>query len=141
MNAVIFRNFTSKPFTGRWDGVEYNFAAGQEMYMEGWKANHFAKHLIDRELTRLGEMTNNQERRSELLAKAVIIPDGEVPEGEILDRNSRSQEAPPPDEEENVEEDAPASDDEENVDETDEEEEAPTPLSDQQEGEFEELND
>lgn len=39
---------------GYWDSVAYKFAAGEKMYMEEWKARHFAKHLANRELLRVG---------------------------------------------------------------------------------------
>jgi len=91
-SAVIFKNYTTEAFVGKWDGVQYPpFAPGQETYMELWKAMHFAKHLIDRELNKQGTVTNNQKLRRELEAKCVLFPGAEVKESEILDKNLKEE--------------------------------------------------
>jgi len=66
--AVLFTNYTNKDFTWTWGNVPYTFKAGQSVYMEDWKANHFAKHLIDRELQEQGRQVDDSKRK-ELLAK------------------------------------------------------------------------
>lgn len=53
MEAVKFKNFTNVDFTWKWDGVPYTFKAGQEIYLPGDQALHFAKHLVDQEMNRL----------------------------------------------------------------------------------------
>ena len=51
--------------------------------MEDWKADHFAKHLVDRELLMGGKMVNHS-TRAELLKKCilkdeeVVVSDGKV---------------------------------------------------------------
>lgn len=50
--AKLFINWTDREFVGRWNSVEYPFAPGQSMFVEGFKADHFAKHLTNRELTK-----------------------------------------------------------------------------------------
>lgn len=62
MQALRFKNFTDQDFTWKYDGVEYTFKAGDEMFLEDFKAHHFAKHLVDRELNRLNKLTNSNER-------------------------------------------------------------------------------
>ena len=59
VKAIIFKNFSDEDFTHTWDSVPYTFKAGQEMYMEDWKAAHFAKHLINRELNKLNRPSND----------------------------------------------------------------------------------
>lgn len=80
MKAIKFKNFTSEDFTWKFDGVEYSFRAGQETYMEEFKAKFFAKHLVDRELNTLGIPTNNQTEIKKLTILAlptdeVVTPD------------------------------------------------------------------
>lgn len=89
--AVIFRNYTSRDFSETWDGIGYVFKAGQDTYMELWKAIYFAKHLIDRELTKDGFMTNDQAKRRELEMKCVLFPTEEVKSEEILDKNMKEE--------------------------------------------------
>ena len=69
MQALRFKNFTNEDFTWKFDGMPYTFKAGQEMFLEDFKAYHFAKHLVDREMNRLGMETNNQTQRAELGAQ------------------------------------------------------------------------
>lgn len=76
MKAVLFKNFSDEKFVCSWDKVPYTFSAGQEMYVEDWKAEHFAKHLIDRELHKKGLIISNKVLRDELLAKA--LPQEEI---------------------------------------------------------------
>lgn len=69
MQALKFKNFTTEDFTWKFDGIPYTFKAGQEMFLEDYKAYHFAKHLVDREMNQLGIETNNQSERARLGAK------------------------------------------------------------------------
>lgn len=54
MKTALFTNFTSKEFIGYWDGKEKKFAPGQSVYMPDYLAEHFAKHLTNRELLEKG---------------------------------------------------------------------------------------
>lgn len=84
MEAKKFKNFTTESFTWNFDGISYTFGAGQETYLEDFKALFFAKHLVDREMNRLGIVTNNQAERSRL--EALCFPSAEViSAGEALD--------------------------------------------------------
>lgn len=88
MKAILFRNFSDESFTWKFDGDPYTFEAGQEMYMEDFKAQHFAKHLIDRELNKEGIPTNAQGRRSQL--EALCFPALEaITPAEAIDVNTR----------------------------------------------------
>ncbi len=66
MQAIQFKNFSDEDFTWKYDGIAYNFPAGSTMFLENFKAEHFAQHLVDRELNRAGIMTNNQVERQRL---------------------------------------------------------------------------
>lgn len=52
MKTAMFCNFTSEEFVGWWDGKSKKFAPGQQVYMPDYLAQHFAKHLTNRELLR-----------------------------------------------------------------------------------------
>jgi len=55
MQAKKFKNFSNEDFTWKYDGVPFTFKVGEEMYLEDFKADHFAKHLVDREMNRAQE--------------------------------------------------------------------------------------
>lgn len=69
---VLFHNPTKEDFTGRWDKIEEVIKAGASRHMELWRAKHYAKHLIDRELNKRNVVTNNQVER-DLLFKTIVI--------------------------------------------------------------------
>jgi hypothetical protein len=58
MKTALFTNFTDKPFTGYWNGKGKTFAPGQSVYMPDYLAQHFAKHLTNRELLRTDSLGN-----------------------------------------------------------------------------------
>ena len=62
MQAIQFTNWTTEDFTWKFDGIPYTFKAGQTIYLEDFKAKHFAKHLVDREMNKLGIVTDNPKR-------------------------------------------------------------------------------
>lgn len=55
MKTASFTNFSTEPFTGYWDGKPKTFQAGQTVIMPDYLARHFAKHLTNRELLKLGK--------------------------------------------------------------------------------------
>ena len=67
--AIKFLNITDQDFTWSFDSIPYTFKAGETIYLEDFKAKHFAKHLVDRELNRLNIPTNNMTKRAELEGK------------------------------------------------------------------------
>ena len=74
--AKKFKNFSQEDFTWKWNGDPYTFPANSEIYLEEFKANHFAKHLIDRELNRLNIRTNHITERARL--ELLFFPTTEV---------------------------------------------------------------
>ena len=76
MEAKKFVNFTSEAFTWNFNGMAYTFQPNQAMFLEDYKAEHFAKHLIDRELNAQGIPTNNMAKRAEL--EKLCLPSDEV---------------------------------------------------------------
>jgi len=65
MKTALFTNFTDQDFVGYWDGKPKRFTPGQTLYMPDYLAQHFAKHLANRELLRKDANGN------------LIYPDGE----------------------------------------------------------------
>lgn len=57
MANATFHNFSDEPFTGYWNGKPKTFKAGERVYMPGYLAEHFAKHLTNRELIKQGKET------------------------------------------------------------------------------------
>lgn len=51
-----------------WDSIPYSFPAGQSTYLQDYLAEHFATHLVDRELNKL-KLPTDAPKRAELLAK------------------------------------------------------------------------
>lgn len=76
MQAIQFLNFSTEDFTWKFDGIPYTFKAGQTMFLEDFKAHHFAQHLVDRELDKLGQSTGKSLLRDQLTAKC--FPSDEV---------------------------------------------------------------
>lgn len=66
MIAKKFKNFTDTEFSWKFDGIEHTFSAGMEIFLEDFKADHFAKHLVDREMNRLHLQTSNVAAREKL---------------------------------------------------------------------------
>ncbi|MBI3231847.1 MAG: hypothetical protein HYZ51_02075 [Candidatus Doudnabacteria bacterium] len=100
MKTVLFVNFSQEDFVGKWDKVTYPFAPGKSQYMEEWKAYHFAKHLVNRELLKKGYENDTSPKRPEdsprfmeLFKKAVLdqglpeMPASQI-ETELLNKNS-----------------------------------------------------
>lgn len=90
VQAILFKNFSDKEFTWSYDGVPYTFGVGQEMYMEDYKAHHFAKHLIDRELTKKDIVTTNKFEIEKLLPLA-LPKEKAIEPAQILDANIRKE--------------------------------------------------
>lgn len=58
MRYATFFNFTSKPFTGYWNGKPYTFQPGaKKIHLNEEIARHFAKHLSNQVLTENGKET------------------------------------------------------------------------------------
>jgi hypothetical protein len=85
-SAKQFVNFSTVSFTHSWDSVPYTFEPGKVYMLEDWKADHFAKHLVDRELMRMGKQVNDTSRQ-DLLAMALPAesPKMEAEDGSSLE--------------------------------------------------------
>ncbi len=68
MQAKKFKNWSAEAFSWKYDGIPHDFPADSEIFLESPKADHFAKHLVDRELNRMNKPTNSP-LREELTAK------------------------------------------------------------------------
>lgn len=88
VKSVVFKNFTEEEFVCSWDSVPYRFPAGKEMYVEDWKADHFAKHLVNRVMNKRGMITTNMVERQKFLNEA-LPPEPTVSVEEALDINAR----------------------------------------------------
>lgn len=58
MKTATFHNFTTKPFTGYWNGKAKTFKAGERVAMEDWRASHYAKHLANQVLLTSGKASD-----------------------------------------------------------------------------------
>lgn len=61
--TVIFRNYSDETFVWYWNSEKYVFKPGMQVYMEEWKASHFAKHLANRELQKRGFVMDTSPKR------------------------------------------------------------------------------
>lgn len=90
MEAIQFHNFSDADFTWKWDGIAYTFPAKSTMFLENYKAEHFAQHLVDRELNKKDIPTNNMVERAKL--GALCFPTVEtVTPLEALQKNSAAK--------------------------------------------------
>lgn len=93
MKTALFVNFSSRPFTGTWDGKSKVFAPGSKTYMPDYLAKHYAKHLVNRELTETvkgGEVYTSPKKPEQVpqffnLFNKAFIPDDESPEQSELE--------------------------------------------------------
>lgn len=91
MQAIQFHNFSDEDFTWKWDGIAYTFPAKSTLFLEDFKAEHFAQHLVDRELDKKGIPTNNQVERQKLGAKCFPTVEAVTPL-EALQHNNKQDE-------------------------------------------------
>ncbi len=54
MPTACFYNFSDYEFIGTWGNEDMKFAPKEKRYMPAFLAQHFAKHLVNRELHRVG---------------------------------------------------------------------------------------
>lgn len=69
MKSAQFLNFSNEAFTGMWNNEPTVFGPlgsdDDRMYMEDWRARHYAKHLANRELLKKGEETHTSPKNPE----------------------------------------------------------------------------
>lgn len=89
--AIKFKNFSKEDFMCKYDSLPYTFKAGQEMYVEDFKAEHFAKHLVDREMNKTNTPTNLLVERNELLAQCFPVDEEVVTPEVAIDIEERKK--------------------------------------------------
>ncbi len=102
LRQALFFNFTAKPFTGYWGGKGRTFKAGEKMYMEEWRARHYAKHLTNQVLLEMGKENSTSPKFPEqvpdfinLFNKACIVePDQDENQNESDLINKQHDEQP-----------------------------------------------
>lgn len=68
---VLFHNWSNEDFTHSWDSVPFTFPKGEKTYLESWKADHFGKHFVDREMMK-DKLQVDDQRRVDYLKKTLI---------------------------------------------------------------------
>jgi len=63
IRVLKLTNFSDETFTYTWNKVPYTFKPGEYKYMEAGIANHFAKHLINRELLKDGRENDTSPKK------------------------------------------------------------------------------
>lgn len=102
MTNATFHNFSAEAFTGYWNGKPKTFKAGDSVYMPAYLAEHFAKHLTNRELIRLGKDAYTSPKNPgqvpqfmELFNKAFIIDEASEADNELEAEIASVQKAGP----------------------------------------------
>lgn len=98
MNAILFTNWTNEDFSHTWNNEPYDFKKGSSMLLPSYLAEHFAKHLVDRELQKMG-LTVNHFSRPQYISKTlgtnvVEAPSPEKLEIELLNNEEKPELAP-----------------------------------------------
>lgn len=80
--SVPFYNFTSEDFTeeqgAMWNSKPYEIKAGEIKFYPIFLANHFAKHLINREIMRENEAALNDDKLREKFKVKILISQEEA---------------------------------------------------------------
>ncbi len=96
-DIVTFTNWLKEDFVGKWSGESETFAPGQSKLMQAWRANHYAKHLVDQHLNNVHKKTNDFSRQG-LMDKCIGIREdsgltnADNVEAKLLDRNAKKKE-------------------------------------------------
>lgn len=90
MKTALFVNFSDEAFTCSWDGKEYTFAPRERKFMQDFLAAHFAKHLANRELLKLGHENATSPKKpeqvplfKEFFDKACIVDEDQMEKNEV----------------------------------------------------------
>lgn len=79
---IIFTNFSDEDFDGRWNEAinhkVWRLQSGKAYYLPFYLAEHFAKHLVDRELEKQNLPTNHFSRQEFLDRCVTIVENTEV---------------------------------------------------------------
>jgi len=85
MKTVLFTNFTNEDFTGYWNGKGKTIKAGESLYMPEYLGEHFAKHLVNRELLSVDEHGNYKYPNGDKFTSPKI-PDQVLPFMELFNK-------------------------------------------------------
>lgn len=61
---IVFTNFTEEGFLGTWNKKLYELKSGKSYYLPFYLAEHFAKHLVTRELNRKAQASLKEFRQT-----------------------------------------------------------------------------
>lgn len=76
MQSKIFHNWSDRQFKGTYNKEDYFFEPGQKMALPDYLANHFAKHLTNREMI-LANFNTDDHRRDSFLEKCFVSADAQ----------------------------------------------------------------
>lgn len=74
MKTKTFFNWTEKDFEYLWDGAPYRFKAGESRLLPDGVADHFAKHLADKEMNDRDINPGKLHIRQQFIHKALVGP-------------------------------------------------------------------
>jgi hypothetical protein len=69
--AKRFTNFSEELFIHKWNSEEWKFNPGETVLLQGYLAEHFAKHLVDREMQKEGKPINDFATRNLMMSKCL----------------------------------------------------------------------
>jgi hypothetical protein len=85
MKTALFVNFSNEEYVGYWGGKAKKFAPGAQVPLPEYLAAHFAKHLTNRELLKLGHERDTSPKRPkdvprfwDMFNKACIVDVDEI---------------------------------------------------------------
>lgn len=89
MTNAYFHNFTDEVFTGFWNGKPKTFKPGDRVLMPAWLAEHFAKHLTNRELIKANkEVYTSPKQPGQVPEFMALFRKCFIPEGKEAAANS-----------------------------------------------------
>lgn len=89
MTNAYFHNFTDEAFTGFWNGKPKTFKPGDRVLMPAWLAEHFGKHLTNRELIKVGkEVYTSPKQPGQVPEFMALFRKCYIPEGKAATANS-----------------------------------------------------
>jgi len=91
---VLFHNWSDEDFIHAWDSVDFTFEKGTKVYLEPWKAEHFAKHFVDREMMRENISIDDQSREEFIKKTLGIVEDAKEMEDTALETEILNMNAP-----------------------------------------------
>lgn len=85
-SRYIFTNWSDEDFTGMWNGISHTVKAGAYIEVPEYKAFHYCRHLVDREMRKAGnEATLGVHSAREAMEKKTIVKIGEEAESPVME--------------------------------------------------------